>query len=340
MYPPRVLTIRALLPHTRIAGGVRRFLELGNRLTARGHQYAVFKPDITPPGWFDCRFPFLPLDTVRAHPYDVTLCGDTGLLHLLPQAKSKLSVLVAIGDRYAKRYQEFLAENPNTLVIGNSSAWKEYLPGAKGVAIPGGVNLQHFTPGPRRDGPFTITVVGRVDKKREAIPVLLEAFKGLKWKDARIRVVTDEMARVPLKYFFIRKRIEQVDGRDQAALVQYYRDSDAFVTMERTAGWSNPAAEAMACGVPVICTKFGTTDFADATTAIVVPTDDVAALAAALKSVRENPAAAKARVQAGLERIKQFDWERVADGMLRVFEGCLSTAGGSFADAIERAQRP
>lgn len=334
-----MLTIRALLPHVRIAGGVRRFLELGNRITARGHQYTVFKPDTQPPAWFDCKFHFRPLDTLGAHPYDVTMCGDTGLLHLLGSAPTKLRVLVAIGDRYAKRYQEYLAANPNTLVIGNSSAWKEYLPGAKGVAIPGGVNLQHFGPGPRRDGPYTITVVGRVDKKREAIPVLLDAFKRLGWKDARIRVVTDEMARVPLKYFFIRKKIEQVDGRDQKALVDFYRDSDVFVTMERTAGWSNPAAEAMACGVPVICTKFGTTDFADASTAIVVPTDDVEALAAALKSVREDREAAKKRVAAGLERIKAFDWERVADGMLKVFEGCLATAGGSFAEVIERAKQ-
>lgn len=323
-----MLSIRALLPHTRIAGGVRRFLELGNRFAARGHRYAIFKPDSTPPDWFECRFPFLPLDTLGAETYDVTMCGDTGLLGKLPEAPSRLRVLVAIGDRYAKRYREFLAEHPGTFVVGNSSAWTEYLPGAQGVSVPGGVNLQQFAPGPRREGPYTITVVGRVDKKREAIPVLLDAFRGLGWKDARIRVVTDEVVRVPLRYFFIRKRIEQVDGRDQKALVQYYRDSDVFVTMERTAGWSNPAAEAMACGVPVICTRFGTTDFADARTAIVVPTDDVGALSSALRSVREDPAAAKERVRAGLEKIREFDWERVADGMLRAFEERLAAGGG------------
>ena len=323
-YNNSMLTIRTLLPHVRIAGGVRRFLELGNEFVKRGHEYSVFKPDTTPPDWFECRFPFRPIETLGDKPCDVTLCGDTGLLPVLATAPSRLRVLVAIGDRYATRYRDFLADNPETLVIGNSSAWTEYLPGARGVAVPGGVNLAQFTPGTRRPGPFTITAVGRVDKKREAIPVLLEAFRRLGWKDARIRVVTDETGRVPLKFFFMRGRIELVDGRDQKDLVQYYRDSDVMVTMERTAGWSNPAAEAMACGVPVVCTRYGTQDFADASTAIVVPVDDVHTLMKALREVREHPEAAKARVEEGLKRIRRFEWGRVAEGMLGVFEDALA----------------
>jgi glycosyltransferase involved in cell wall biosynthesis len=327
-----VLTIRALLPHTRVTGGVRRFLELGNRFKARGHHFVLFKPELTPPAWFDCRFPFLPLDTIRAHPYDVTLCGDAGLLHLLPQAKSKLRVLVATGDSHAGTYATFLAEHPNTLVIGNSGAWKEYLPAAKGVAIPGGVNLEQFSPRSRGDGPYTVTALGTLERNAR----LIDAVRELKWNDTRIRIVTNEISRVPLKYFWMRKRIEQVDGRNQEALVRLYRESDVFVTTESTAGWSNPAAEAMACGVPVICTRWGTTDFADASTAIVVPDGEALALAFALKSVRGDPAAAKARSAAGLERMKVFDWERVTDAMLRVFEGCIASAGGSFAEVIAR----
>ena len=46
------------------------------------------------------------------------------------------------------------------------------------------------------------------------------------------------------------------------------------------AGWSNPTAEAMACGVPVACTEAGTTDFAiDGETALVVGVGDHIALA-------------------------------------------------------------
>ncbi|MBI2923458.1 MAG: glycosyltransferase family 4 protein [Planctomycetes bacterium] len=328
-----MLTIRALLPHVQIAGGVRRFLELGNEFVRRGHHYAVFKPDVTPPDWFKSGFHFRPLDTLNAHPYDVTLCGDVGLLHLLANAPGKLRALVAIGDRYASKYQVFLRDHPDTLVIGNSSAWVEYLPGVKGVAIPGGVNLQQFQPGPRRPGPFTISVVGRIDKKREAIPVVLEAFRRLGWKDARVLAVTDEFKRLPWRFFSQRRRIEQVSGRDQDELVQHYRDSDVLVTMERTAGWSNPAAEAMACGVPVICTKCGTQDFADASTALVVPVDDVEALMGALRDVREKPAEAQVRVQEGLKRIRAYEWGRVAEGMLRVFEGFLAEAGGPMLGA-------
>jgi glycosyltransferase involved in cell wall biosynthesis len=335
-----MLTIRALLPHTRIAGGIRRFLELGNEFVRRGHHYVVFKPDVDPPAWFPCNFHFRPLDTVRALPYDVTLVGDVGVMHLLPQAPSKLRVLVALGDRYASKYLKFLEGRTDTLVIGNSGNWKDYLPGIKGIGIPGGVNISQFSPGPRRPGPFTIAAVGRIGKRREAIPVLLEAFRGLGWKDARVQVITDAPGRVPWRYFWIRRRVEQVLGRDQAALVQAYRDSDVLVTMERTSGWSNPAAEAMACGVPVICTRHGTQDFAGPDTAIVVPDDDVEALARALRDVRERPEEARRRAEAGLAKIRMFEWGRVADGMIRVFNGCLATAGGSFHENIAKGEIP
>lgn len=213
-------------------------------------------------------------------------------------------------------------------MIGNSSAWTEYLPGVTGLAVPGGINLEQFCPGERRPGPYTVTVVGTVGKKREAVPVVLEAFRRLGWKDARLRIVGGETGRLPWWRFRTRSRVELVDGQDQAALVGFYRDSDVFVTMERTAGWSNPACEAMACGIPVICTRHGTGDFADASTARVVPDDDVDALVLALRDVRANPEEARARAGAGLRRIGAFEWGRVADGLLRVFEECLARAGG------------
>ncbi len=45
-------------------------------------------------------------------------------------------------------------------------------------------------------------------------------------------------------------------------LADYYNSLDIFVTTETHAGWCNPAAEAMACGVPLICSPWGTTSFA------------------------------------------------------------------------------
>ncbi|MEK7468512.1 MAG: glycosyltransferase family 4 protein [Planctomycetota bacterium] len=313
------LAIAALLPHAGLAGGVRRFVELGNRFQKRGHDFRIYMRETKKPDWLECDVPVLPLEKLSERTHDVVMCGDCGLLETMAAAPAKKRIVMIIGERYASKYRAFLERHPDALAVANSGRWNEYLPGVKAIAIPGGVNTAQFRPGPRGEGPFTINVVGRLDKKLEAVDLVLAAFKKLNWKDARVRIVADRPSRLPIRYFLLRKRIEQVSGTDQVKLVGYYQASDVSVTMERTAGWSNPTAEAMACGIPVICTRFGTTDFADETTALVVPVDDVAALVAALRKTREDPAAARARAAAALERIRKFDWEVVVEALTEVF---------------------
>src|SRR5262249_3630973 len=48
----------------------------------------------------------------------------------------------------------------------------------------------------------------------------------------------------------------------QAELPGLYSSCDVFVSAERRAGWNNTVAEAMACGLPVVCTQSGTLDLA------------------------------------------------------------------------------
>ena len=46
------MRLGVLLPHTKLYGGVKRFLELGNIFVEKGHEFYVFTPDGTPPDWF------------------------------------------------------------------------------------------------------------------------------------------------------------------------------------------------------------------------------------------------------------------------------------------------
>lgn len=333
------LAIAALLPHAGVAGGVRRFVELGNRFQRRGHDFRIYMRETRKPDWIACEVPVLPLHQLAERTHDIIACGDCGLLETMAAAPARKRVAMIIGERYAPKYRAFLDRHPGTLAVANSGRWSEYLPGIRAVAIPGGVNTEHFRPGPRGDGPFTINVVGRLDKRIEGIELVLDAYRKLKWNDARIRIVADRPSRLPIRYLFIRKRIHQVQGADQAKLLEYYRTSDVSVTMERTAGWSNPTAEAMACGIPAICTRFGTTDFADPATALVVPADDVGALVEALRHTREDPAAARARAAAALDRIRQFDWERVVDGLETLFRQSLHEGPGSILPVPNSVER-
>ena len=46
------MRLGVLLPHTKLYGGVKRFLELGNIFVEKGHDFCVYTPDATPPDWF------------------------------------------------------------------------------------------------------------------------------------------------------------------------------------------------------------------------------------------------------------------------------------------------
>ena len=40
-----IMKLGVLLPHTKLYGGVKRFLELGNIFVEKGHDFYVFTPD-------------------------------------------------------------------------------------------------------------------------------------------------------------------------------------------------------------------------------------------------------------------------------------------------------
>ena len=100
---------------------------------------------------------------------------------------------------------------------------------------------------------------------------------------------------------------------------------DLFVDASSQAGWNNPAAEAMACGVPLICTDIGgVRDFAsDGETALLVPPGDVDALAAAILRAAGDDALRSRLAAAGLKAIARFDWDRSADRLVGILERAL-----------------
>jgi glycosyltransferase involved in cell wall biosynthesis len=68
--------------------------------------------------------------------------------------------------------------------------------------------------------------------------------------------------------------------------------ADALVLPSRTEGWPLTVVEAMLAGLPVVATPVGSVAEAvqDGRTGLLVPKDDPAALAAALRRLRDEPA--------------------------------------------------
>jgi glycosyltransferase involved in cell wall biosynthesis len=104
-----------------------------------------------------------------------------------------------------------------------------------------------------------------------------------------------------------------------------YSQADVFASAERRAGWANTAAEAMACRLPVVCTRSGSRDFAlHEKTALVVPWASSFLLRRQLRRLILDADLCRRLAEAGYEKIKEFTWEALAGRLERVFQDILS----------------
>jgi glycosyltransferase involved in cell wall biosynthesis len=105
---------------------------------------------------------------------------------------------------------------------------------------------------------------------------------------------------------------------------EVYAEADLFVHFEdRNAGWGNTAFEAIACGVPTICTNFGTVAFAKhRENAWVIPRERNA-LESALKNLGRNPEKRRNLVLPARERRKlaeRFAYRALAGKIMEILE--------------------
>ncbi len=108
-----------------------------------------------------------------------------------------------------------------------------------------------------------------------------------------------------------------------AALPIIYNLADVFVFPSFYEGFGMPPLEAMACGTPVVCSDASSLPEVVGDAALTVPPDDYEGLADAVARVLEDPALADELRQRGLERARQFTWERTARETLAVYEAML-----------------
>src|SRR5690606_6847481 len=105
-----------------------------------------------------------------------------------------------------------------------------------------------------------------------------------------------------------------------ADLPAWYAGAEAFVYPSLFEGFGLPVLEAMACGVPVICSRVPSLLEVAGDAAITVAPDDEAGFAHALRLVLEQPRLCSALRKRGLVQAARFSWRRSAEQTLAVYE--------------------
>ncbi len=114
--------------------------------------------------------------------------------------------------------------------------------------------------------------------------------------------------------------VKFTDGIDTAELVNQYRLATALIVPSIYEGFGLPAAEAMACGTPVVSTTAGALPEVVADAGMLVPVADATALAKAIATIISNPNERQRLSDMGRRRITEtFNWRNTAKRTLDVY---------------------
>jgi glycosyltransferase involved in cell wall biosynthesis len=203
--------------------------------------------------------------------------------------------------------------------------------------VPFGVDTEAFRPqaaGSRRSvGPLTIGFVGRMlpGKGLNLLAGALEKIKSEAW---RLLVVGDGSEREEFE-----RRLTAAGLSDRAVFTgainfdlvpAYFHQMDMLVLPTETTKrireqFGRVLVEAMASGVPVIGSTCGAIPEVIGDAGLVFTEGDADALAVELRRILSDEDLRERLVMAGLERVKQYSWERVAQKTYELFRQVLKS---------------
>ena len=123
------------------------------------------------------------------------------------------------------------------------------------IKVPYGTNLDEFYAEENISKQFTIISTGHISVRKGSL-YLLEAFNELNLDDSKLLMVGNiEKELFPfLKPFFLNPNIIFQKHVNQKKLRSFYNNSNLFVTSSLEEGLAVVQIQAMACGLPLICT--------------------------------------------------------------------------------------
>jgi glycosyltransferase involved in cell wall biosynthesis len=146
------------------------------------------------------------------------------------------------------------------------------------ITIPYGVDLKYFFPKKKTENIFRFIYVGSISIRKGVI-YTLKAFEELNLREAELILVGQidyEISNIIQKYKK-NKNIKFIGLVNQNNLVEFYNKCDVFVISSIEDGFAMVILQALACGLPVICTvnSGGSELIVDGKNGYIVPIRDV-----------------------------------------------------------------
>jgi len=238
------MNIGFIEPGLHVCGGIRRIMEVSNRLVGLGHNVTLLTPTGSPCVWLPTKAEVIKLDKIANKQFDVIIfnLAEQYKHAKIAKAAKKIFWVLAPEALYKNPEIPIRALNQGFYLIANSTFTKQYI--TKHVTnkldydipiVPGGINPEHF-------------------KYDSTIPTQYHAmYYGSKrpWKGTSII----ETGLHSTKYSNFLKMEGLNTPQDQ--LYKLYNSSTVYISAGQAEGFNFNILEAFACGCPVICTDDG-----------------------------------------------------------------------------------
>jgi glycosyltransferase involved in cell wall biosynthesis len=187
--------------------------------------------------------------------------------------------------------------------------------------IPNGIDVDTFQPLSVPKEPNNVIYVGNSEDRTKGAAYLLRAFRLLRdttpYRLTFVDRPLEELKLAPrlVQRYGLGERVRFTGRVTTAGLVRHYNQAEMAVCPSLYEGFGLPAAEAMACGLPVVATTGGALPevVEDGVTGILVPPGDAPALAKAMRTLMDDADLRRRMGQAGRERVlEMFSWRKAA----------------------------
>ncbi len=204
------------------------------------------------------------------------------------------------------------------------------IPAARLRVIYNGIDTELFSPADSvpRSSNMILMVMSR-DTIVKGLRYLLEAMAEVRKKyDINLvvvgRTMGDGYTESLIKRLDIERNVTFCSNVDTGELIKLYRMATIVAVPSTYEGFGLPAAEAMACGTPVVSTTAGALPEVVGDAGILVPPADSGALAAAISGLLEHPEKLQELGRKGRKRIlEQFSWKDAARRTLDVYQEAI-----------------
>jgi glycosyltransferase involved in cell wall biosynthesis len=270
----------------------------------------------------------VPLIATIHHPLVIDLQTSIGKAsNFINKCKTVMFYPVLMQKIVSKRLSHIITVSRNSRLNNNKYF---SIPMSKQTVIYNGVDIKNFRPIKNiRKKSGKILFVGNITDEKKGFPYLVKAMKNAD-RQVMLTVIDGGSPHRKGIYEMIREmgvsdRIDFIGKITEEELAYQYNEAEIAVVPSVYEGFGFPAAEAMACGTPVIASDGGALPEVVGDAGIIVPARNSLKLAESINTLISDKKAAGVIGRKGIERVRQlFTWQKAVQKMTEVYKEQMS----------------